>query len=167
MNDIVDQLLVKLKIISKIRSNEKVEINNDKISLQDINFYNSLIRYIRGDSRDKTISYISDIINNSIDVLLTFINSNHLQNAIQNKNKHINDDNISNNSKYEFMKCYTSLLNLATELKNSLEGLENLRTTYQDDVHTASKIEVIMNKITTHTRLADETLNKVTKLIEK
>ncbi len=147
MNDIVDGLLVNLKILGKIKDAEKIDISADKIKLQGNTFYTSLIRFIKGDSRGKTIQFINEVITNSIDVLMQFVNSTQMS--------------PYNANSYQYNKNYTSLVNLSIELKNCITGLESLKKTYDDDVHTVSQIEVIVNKIKIHTDIADNFIKSV------
>ena len=107
----LDDIIINLKIISKIKENDKMIVNNKTMAV-DNRILLLFRRWWSVDSRESTIDYITKLLNN------TFI---YLDN---------NND-----------------INVKQELKNSLVGLDNLRSTYRLDNVISSKIDIVIDKI--------------------
>jgi hypothetical protein len=151
MNEITDTILVNLKIISKINPNDKLKTHSNYTSIEKENFLTGFSRWYHGDSRDKSISFIKLVINDSINITNDIMNSTY----INNKNKKtIYEEN-------EFTKSLNMLFLIKTELENSKLGLNNLKKTYDTDIQTISQIEVIINKIDSHLTIVERKLNEI------
>ena len=110
----VEDILVNLKIIAKIKQDEKMTIQNN-ILVVDTRFVQPLFRWYTANNRTDTLNFISTIVNQAID-------------SIQNStvNHSIFDESI-----------------LKQELTNALIGLDNLSATYKLDNLIKSRIELL------------------------
>ena len=135
----VETLLQNLKIIGKIQENSKIKIVQNGVLEIDTSI--GLMRYINNDSRLKTISEIKDIIETAIETSKDIVNSKYFELYYN------NPDNVTRLINNEFSKKHELLQIIYTELKNSLNGLHNLKGTYSEDMTIISKIEILIKKI--------------------
>jgi len=66
----IDQILTSLKIISMIKEGQKVCVRNGLLSLEPTStgLHVAVRRWINNDSRQSTLSYIKNVVNNALDV---------------------------------------------------------------------------------------------------
>jgi hypothetical protein len=120
-----DQISINLKLISKLKPNEKLIFNNDtNLFSVDNTYIQQITRLYFGYNRNTTIKYIDYLI------MMTFQKINFLK---ENYHK-------LNNLNTQIMK-YTN------ELNNVIDGLINLKITYQGDQLIQSKLDCIIEKI--------------------
>lgn len=119
-------IILDLKIISKIKPYNKLLIQDKKLLIDDTYFFTSIIRYYKNQNREKTIEYVEEINKN-----LEF----KINNIILNKDttENILKDHPSN-----------ILVNLSHDLTQAVNGLKNLIITYNNDNCLISKIEIII-----------------------
>ncbi len=134
----MNNILVNLKIISKIRPYDKIYMNNDNfISIEYDYFLQGIMRFVFKNSRGKNINNLNNfycVVYAYIDELL---NSKYLSSDI-NQCDH-QDENYTN--------TYNNLKEINQYIKESINGLENLKQTYINDIVTISKIDIIISKI--------------------
>lgn len=116
--DKLEDVILNLKLISKIKQNDKMIVVN-KIIQVDNRFLQPIFRWYTSDNRAETFNFITLIINKGIENLL----SDKKEDSIYNK---------------DFIK---------KELLNCLQGLENLGATYKNDILISSKIDLLKDKI--------------------
>jgi len=116
--DKLEDVILNLKLISKIKQNDKMIVVN-KIIQVDNRFLQPIFRWYTSDNRAETFNFITLIINKGTENLL----SDKKEDSIYSK---------------EFIK---------KELLNSLQGLENLGATYKNDILISSKIDLLKDKI--------------------
>ena len=114
----IDEIILNLKMISKIKQNNKMIIINGIISV-DSRVLQPLLRWYTSDTREDTISFISNIINSA----LSIIGEERLSNHIYDKDT------------------------IKQELLNTIQGLDNLSATYKIDNLMVSKIDILREKI--------------------
>ena len=107
MNDseeIIDQLLTSLKVISMIKEGQKVCVRNGHLSLenQSTGVITSVRRWINRDSRQTTVCYIKSVVQNAISI--TKIHNNEI-----------------------------SITKVLKSLEESVTGINSLTVTYMDD----------------------------------
>jgi len=119
MND----LILELKIISNISKGGKLTSENGKLKIDNRFNFQGIRRQYNGDSREKSIELINNLMNKIFDYIDILLQSN---------------DTDKSNFCIEKFK---------TELKNSIIGLDNLKSTYQGHVETISKIDIIIDNI--------------------
>ena len=138
----LNNVLVNLKVISKIAENGKISTTsvNNTISIENEGYLTPLWRFVNGDSRKRTIESITDIIDNAIQISNNMIQ--HTCMCVYDKKDKPTTYEIS-----EFNKQYQSLKILSTELQNSLKGLLNLKNTYKYDAMVTSQLEVLVSLV--------------------
>lgn len=123
--DSYEKLLLNLQIISKIKTNNKIYINNDIIYIEP--YSNQIItplkRWYYGDSREKSLNHINNIINITIEIL----------------NKQ--DNVLLDNKDKDKMKM------LFFTLEKTIIGLNLFKINYINDIITVSKIDILISKI--------------------
>jgi hypothetical protein len=140
--EVIDYVFLNLKIISQLKDGQKLRVRkiNDLDILDIDNRY--IYKYFRGaygDNRDNTMNVIKHIIdlayNISDDIL--YEETEETKNKTKKSPFDSEDDNT-----ILFRK-------LVAEMENSLEGLNKLKITYEDDISISSMLELLMSKITT------------------
>lgn len=151
MNEITDTILVNLKIISKINPSDKLKIYNNHTSIEKESLLSSVSRWYHGDSRDKSIVFIKNVINDGINITNDIMNSTY----INNKNKKtIYEEN-------EFTKSLNTLFLIKNEMENCKNGINNLKKTYKEDIQATSQLEVIINKVDSHLTIIERKLKDI------
>lgn len=81
----VDQILTSLKVIGMIREGQKVCVRNGliNIELRSQGPVASLSRWLHGDNRHTTLSYIRNVVANSIEVSKTYENKRVIWDGLQ------------------------------------------------------------------------------------
>jgi uncharacterized protein YktB (UPF0637 family) len=135
---LLDKLIVNLRIISKIQENGKIStITPGQIALEDESLMVSVWRTLLGDSRDKTVGFLTQLMNDISEISEGILSSKYIL-AFDHTNMYqVNERN----------KRMDQLINLSRQLQNSKKGFVNLHATYKTDASVASKLEEIMDKI--------------------
>lgn len=152
MSVLLDNILVKLRILGKIHENGRIStITTEHLKIEEENAIQSFKRWITGDSRDRTVKVLNDLVENVIEISNSIMNSKFM-------NLH---KSCSSYEQIEFNKQCCLLKDLATEIESSLKGLANLHGTYSTDATISSKLEVMIAKLTTHSNKIHEKLEDV------
>ncbi len=117
----IEDIILNLKLISKIKQNDKMLIINKVIQV-DTRFLQPIWRWYTSDNRTETFNFITMIVNKGIEYSSS-------------------KERISENELY-------TKENVNKDLKLSLVGLENLGATYKNDILISSKIDLLKDKIT-------------------
>jgi hypothetical protein len=117
-------ILSKLKFISKIQQGEKIDTKN--LTLLQDSIVTKIIRTYLGDDREKTISFITDILDKSFEILFS-----------------ITEKNTGKPSGYYEMISF----NLVEDIKNSIQGINNLKKTYSDDRYLFCRYELLVENV--------------------
>ena len=115
----IESLILNLKLISKIKQNEKLIIDN-KIIKVDVRLLQNVRRWLTSDNRNESIEYIEYIINETL--------------------KYVKSNQINNKTTYSKDK-------IIEELSNTSNGLDNLKSTYKLDNIITAKIDILKEKI--------------------
>jgi predicted nucleotide-binding protein (sugar kinase/HSP70/actin superfamily) len=135
---LLDKLIVNLRIISKIQENGKIStMTPGQITLEDESLMASLWRTLLGDSREKTVIFLTQLMNDISEISDSILSSKYI---LTYDPANIYQVNIRN-------KHVDQLINLSRQLQNSKKGFVNLHSTYKSDASIASKLEEIMDKI--------------------
>tara|TARA_B100001093_G_C26798909_1_gene1002447 strand:+ start:1179 stop:1793 length:615 start_codon:yes stop_codon:yes gene_type:complete len=121
---IIDNILLNLKMISLVKANDKLYMEEDKMKIDTPKLTQGFLRWINDYSRTKTMEDIETLINNT---------SSYVKN---NKSK-------PNRTEEDNRNCQKILV----EISKSLTGIQNLKITYNEDTFIQSKLEVISEKI--------------------
>ena len=135
----LDEIVLSLKILANIKYNDKLCIRNNCLA---INSW-AVLRYYYNDSRESTIQYLEKLFND-------------LSNEIE-KLKVTYNDNENSLSYFTEDPSYT-LLNVCHNLKLSQTGLSNLLLTYNSDIYTKSRLEILQKNIDLKVRKISELL---------
>ena len=134
-------LLLDLKILSKLKKYQKLCIINNKLSI-DVSYVQSITRYINNYSRENEINYLELLdkkLTEEIESIIKKFNEDK-------KELYITEDNTK------------VLINLNNTLNLSLAGINNLIQTYINDEVTKSRIEILIESIELKNRKISELL---------
>lgn len=130
----IDNILLNLKIISRIKKYNKLYSKSDNNILQiDDNYtlYQGIIRWYSNENRIKTLDTIENITNDIFNVI-----------------KQILEDKLDIDSNNILTYNKSNLLQqIHLDLINSLEGLKNLKFTYINDKIIEARLDIVINKI--------------------
>ena len=116
-----DDIISKLKFISKIKSGEKINVNGMFIQLE--GYVTSISRtLLKPESRQNTLSFVQQIVTKSINLITTYISTSNFEKSLVAKN-------------------------ITNDLIESKQGLLNLKKTYSDDVMFCCNIDSLIEKI--------------------
>ena len=141
-NQIEDNLL-NLKIISKIKENDKLSSQEKIIKIDPPSLLQGVYRWMNAEGRNITLEKLTEIVNDSM-----VITEGLLQREKELKENEYLDLQENNSQIFQ---------NFIIELTNSLLGLENLKKTYHEDINIMSQLDILLKKITTR-------IDKMTKL---
>ena len=141
----VDYCLLNLKIISKLEENDKLITNKDILKIDKPVLFQGVKRWYSKEGRESTMEKLNEIYNESFK-----ITDNILDNE---KNDQKENSNLEDSNSQIFQK-------FIVEFTNSLNGIDNLKKTYKDDVPMKSQLDMIGNKL--NNRL--EKMNKICKI---
>lgn len=144
-------VLINLNILSKIKPYDKIYINKDNVITIEYNsIFQGVYRFFYNNSREKNLTnlviFYQNVYNTIDDLLYSkYLDIEHIENYIKNDN----DD---------YNKVINNLNKLEKYLSLSLIGIQNLKKTYQNDIVTDSKLDIIINN-------SDLYINKINKKI--
>ena len=116
-----EDIIPKLKFISRLNKGDKINVKN--LYIQSNNFMNRISRsFINIDDRTNTLIFVNNTIKKGFELFL----------------KH-----IECNNPFDHIVCQ----NLLYDLKNSTNGLLNLKETYVDDIMFICKIDSLIEEI--------------------
>jgi hypothetical protein len=128
---LIDQLTLNLKVMGDIKSGDKLSTVNNNIEIDSYSYVRSLYRTYAGDSRSRTLEKLSEVIEDINKVTNQLLNIEPFA------------DNIlelpENNAKV--------LQDLIPDMVNANKGLMNLKLTYQGDVLTENKLDMLIKKL--------------------
>lgn len=135
---LLGKLIVNLRILSKIEENGKLSTTSPgQVILEGSSLMTPLWRSVMGDSRDKTVSFLVQLINDATEISDSMINSPYML--------EFDVNNIYQMT--ERKKKIEELINLSRQLQNSKKGMVNLHATYKGDATASSRIEEIMEQV--------------------
>ena len=155
--DKLDKLLLELKIVSNVKEYDKLDVSSEtNLKIDSPHFLQGFSRMYSGNGREKTLEHLDDLINK-----IFKITDELLETEIKSKKPvstlHIlNDDNsnglfLNKNLELEKIKFKDDLItiyqNINQHLVTSIDGLQNLKITYLNDVSTTSKLDMLIIKI--------------------
>lgn len=119
-----------LNIITNLNIDEKLTIYNEILLVDTASYIQGLYRWWSSSSRIKTIKFINKMYKNSF----------KLKKKIENRIKKTENSKI-----LPIIKEYSSLLK--NTLEKSINGLNNLRSTYVNDINFCKKLNLIIFKL--------------------
>ena len=148
----IDNTILNLKIISKIKENDKLNSNKDIIEINQPHILQGIERWYFNESRGVTIEKLNQICEDAFqitDELLENEKTNNCNSVINMTNSKKINLNENNNQIFQ---------SFIYEMTNSLLGLENLKKTYSNDILISSQLDLILKKMNTR-------IEKMSKLI--
>ena len=166
---ILDYLLLNFKIISQLKEGQKLrirELNGLEILDIDTRLIYKYLRGINGDNRDNTITLLKNLVELAYTITDDILKEEFeidIEFDKQKKNleqseliEHFTHKKSPFDTKDDNSQLFKKLV---SEFENSLIGLHNLKTTYQDDISITSLIEIIIGKLTLR-------INKINSLLK-
>ena len=141
----VDYCLLNLKIISKLEENDKLITNQDILKIDKPVLFQGVKRWYSKEGRETTMAKLNDIYNESFKITDNIL--------ADEKNDQKENSNLEDSNSQIFQK-------FIVEFTNSLNGIDNLKKTYKDDIPMKSQLDMIGNKLSN--RL--EKMNKICKI---
>ena len=142
---IVDNCLLNLKIISKLEENDKLITNQDILKIDKPVFFQGVKRWFSKEGRETTMDKLNEIYNESFKITDGILKDEKMDKK--------EDNDLDDSNSQIFQK-------FIVEFTNSLNGIDNLKKTYKDDVPMKSQLDMIGNKLSN--RL--EKMNKICKI---
>lgn len=118
----IDDIFVNLTLISKIEIGHKLVQNGKYINI-DNSYFQSVTRWFYGANRNSTLHFINLVLHKAYEIMFELYTQLNVQESVQ------------------------LLLRLNNELKNSINGLTNLKQTYYYDKLVQSEIDVMIDNI--------------------
>lgn len=116
-----EDIIPKLKFISRLNKGDKINVKN--LYIQPNNFINKISRsFIHVDDRTNTLFFVNNTIKKGFELFL---------------------QHIENKNSFDHILCQ----NILVDLKNSINGLLNLKETYGDDIMFICKIDALIEEI--------------------
>jgi hypothetical protein len=143
LNEAIDQIIINLKTIGKLRINDKLYLYNGYINIQKDSIFRGVVRSIYGYDRNQSCIIIQEVIMKAIRASSTLCNI----------------DNVSPTNPIYFLNYLKIMINLRNSFSLSKEGLNNFMHTYEDDQTIVSRIENIMIHLNNQISIIDSKLN--------
>ncbi len=140
----VTNALTNLKILSKIKTENKLSYSNDKFTIDEWDLTQPLRRWWSSESRKMTINKLEDFV----ELLFSIIDNIYNNEIDGSKEEDITNSYYTPQAKTAFRsENSTVLLTFVTEINNAIVGLNNLKHTYKHDISTVSSLEMIIEKL--------------------
>lgn len=141
-DDMINNILYKLTILSYIKQGEKLICHDDTINI-DESYIQSISRFFSNQNRTDTIDNIVKLINDSIEIT-DFIYRCEL--SVRKNIKEKDQRQVKTffkNSNDKILKQFY------IKMTNAIDGLTNLKLTYNSDITIKTHIELLISKINT------------------
>ena len=127
----IDENILNLKIISKIKENDKLLANKSLLEIDSPHLFQSVNRWYNKENRNITIEKLNNILEGTFKITKIL-----LEKEKDNKEEKSLEDNNS--------QIFQTLI---LEMKNSLVGIENLKKTYSEDILVSSQLDLLISKL--------------------
>ena len=142
-DDMINQILYKLSIISYIKQGEKLYCDDESNIFIDNSYIPSISRFISNQNRVVTIKNIKDIIDDVI-YITDFIYRNEI--SVKKNEKEKNERLVKSFFKESNEKILKSFY---IKMTCALDGLNNLKLTYSGDLTIKTSIDLLINRMQT------------------
>lgn len=154
-----NHILINLNIISKIKPNDKIYFNSESlIELNTNSIFQGLIRLLLNNSRAKNINLLNNFYNSVFTHINEIINSKYLNLYVNNCDMLMKICNIEHE---QFNIICNELIEIKHFISISINGLNNMKETYSDDILTISKLDIIISSIKTNINKIKNKLDSV------
>lgn len=142
-DDMINQVIYKLTIISYIKQGEKLYFDDDSNIFIDNSYIPSVSRYISNQNRVVTLKHIKDMIDDVI-YITDFVYRNELSVKKNDKEK------IDRQLKFFFKESNEKILkSFYIKMSCAIDGLNNLKLTYANDNTVKTSIDLLISRIQT------------------
>jgi len=144
INGKVTQVITNLKILAKIKTNNKLTYNDEQFVIDEWNYSQPVRRWWTKESRTNTLKKLEDFVEDLFNIIGQIYNnevSDDSRNDVENS-YYAPKANITFQSENSSI-----LLSFVTEMQGAIIGLNNLKHTYKHDITTVSSLEMIIEKI--------------------
>ena len=139
----IEDNLLNLKIISKIKENDKLSSQEKIIKIDPPSLLQGVYRWMNAEGRSITLEKLTAIVNDSMEIT----------EGLLKREKDLKENEYLDLQENNSQIFQTFII----ELTNTLLGLENLKKTYCTDINIMSQLDILLKKITTR-------IDKMTKL---
>ena len=130
----LDTNILNLKIISQIKEYDKLSTKDELVKITSPSLINSISRWYNSENRNITIEKLNMILNKTFEI------TEYLLNNENDKESELEINNLEENNSQIFQK-------FIIEMTNCLNGLENLKKTYAEDILITSQLDLLINKL--------------------
>jgi hypothetical protein len=127
----MDDLLLNLRILSKVPIGGRLNSSGDTMSISSSRI-SSLYRRFVGENRTGNIKSIEIIIDSVLYTVKEIFNS-----------KFYDEENY----KLEYLKRKDKILKYYQAMGRAIDGIKNLKDTYQNDIPTVSRLDIIVDRV--------------------
>tara|TARA_B110000971_G_scaffold95638_1_gene98340 strand:+ start:16766 stop:17293 length:528 start_codon:yes stop_codon:yes gene_type:complete len=145
INGKVTQVITNLKILAKIKTNNKLTYKGDQFIIDEWNYTQPVRRWWTKESRTNTLQKLEEFVESLFNIIGQIYN-----NEIKNDDvvKDVENSYYAPKANITFQSENSSiLLSFVTEMQGAIIGLNTLKHTYKHDITTVSSLEMIIEKI--------------------
>ena len=148
----LNKLLIDLKVIGRIEENGRVSTTGrHSITLETEGTLQALWRLLSGDSRERAVETVTQVVSGVIDISTQLMESAHLA----------DDHDEGEYHRQSREKLLLALQNTSKDMHAAMRGLSNLSRTYQSDPVMTAKLEQLIGDIEHHVQKIDQRLASV------
>ena len=136
-------ILLNLKIIAMLRQHEKFRTQNNTIVVDKSGFMQALQRWLMGETRTLNLQFIREVYDRALLCIQRLGNEKNETNKMTMVCTTSAEDVFNSNRGLD-TKIRDRVI---SALKNSLVGLENLKTTYERDFRTVASIQILIDEL--------------------
>lgn len=128
----IDENILNLKIISKIKENDKLLAHKNLLEIDSPHIFQSVNRWYNNENRNITIDKLNNILEGTFNITKSILE--------REKNNKEEKKSLEENNSQLFQT-------LILEMRNCLTGLDNLKKTYCEDILISSQLDLLINKL--------------------
>lgn len=128
----IDENILNLKIISKIKENDKLLAQKNLLEIDSPHLFQSVNRWYNNENRNITIDKLNNILEGTFNITKSILEKE--------KNNKEEKKSLEENNSQLFQT-------LILEMRNCLTGLDNLKKTYSEDILISSQLDLLINKL--------------------
>jgi hypothetical protein len=132
--------LTNLKIISKLQVGDKLLYHDNQFNIDKWFYLQPLIRWYYSESRSSTLKHLNEFIENVFH-LIEIIYSSEMGTLENNYYIPVSKQPVFNEENSSL------LINIVNELQNAVNGINNLKQTYNNDITIVSSLDILIEKI--------------------
>jgi len=146
MNDPLSLVCEQLSILGNLPINCRITNRSGRIKIEEQTFFQSILRWIREDSRDDAFNSINSLVGNAFNILGMFNDAapflTRTDQPLPIPPPHLLRLGI--HDIYVFWTCYRRLFHL---LQHCVQGIKSLKTTYSKDANMQISLNQLIDKI--------------------